>query len=164
MKILFKLAGALFAAFLLFIIWRQLFPDDTAQIRKTLTTLAATLSRSQSPSPAAALLLADKIRDCFDPSASVEVQAGPYGKMTFADREELVQSVVGLLARVGETHIELTGTVITLGPAPDAASAKLTARALRSDGPPFVQDFKFGFVKKNGSWRILNVAPSEVKP
>jgi len=164
MKLLFRLAGALFAAFLLFLIWRQVFPDDTAQIRKTLTTLATALSRSEAPSPAAAFLLADKIRDCFDPAVSVEVQAGPYGRLAFADREELVQSVVGLLTRSGETRIQLSGTAITLGPDPDRASVKLTARALQRDGEPFVRDFKFGFVKKDGNWRIQSVVPDEVKP
>jgi hypothetical protein len=78
-KIISKILGAVFLAFALALVWREVFPNDPAQIRKMLDGLASALSRSGKASPVSLMLTLDRVRDCFETNVTLSLTAPGVG-------------------------------------------------------------------------------------
>ena len=164
MKILKTILGLAFLTFVLALAWRQVFPNDPAQIRKMLDGLATTLSRSGKSSAVSTMLALDRVRDCLDPNVQLTISAPGFGRVSFSDREEMVQGVAAAWTRAGgDIRVAFDDIVVTLAPDSQSATAKLTARGTqRGASDFFLQEFKLTLAKKDSKWRVTTITPFEV--
>lgn len=144
------------AAVILFLAYRQLFPDDESAIRHEFQQLARIASALPNEAPIARLAKAQRLAGFFARDAVVTISS--HGVGTLEGRDQLVQAAAVTRANLQQLRIQFPDIQVTLNPGRQSAQVDVVALAeINGDKNPEVFEFRGSLDKQDGRWFITRL-------
>ena len=158
MKTVGRILLLLVAAWLGWLAWQYFFPNEQERVRKTLSSLAQTVSLPEKSTPVTLMLACNRLQDIFAQDVVVEINVAGAGGHTFSDRAEVLQALQGAWVRTHGVKVDFLDIIPVVDAAGQSATADLTAKiTVPGERDLIVQELKFFLKKQDRTWRVTRV-------
>jgi hypothetical protein len=138
--------------------WKAVFPNPRTVIRRRLEKLAQIASFSPNEGQLTKLANVQKIGGYFADQVTVNVEVQGAEKVSFNNREDLVQAMQGARMTVSSVKARFSGTKIEMTPGnQEAIVGVVLAADVNGEQNEVVVDLKIGMKKIDGDWLITRV-------